>query len=45
MQQRLDKLISSQGTYTRKQAQQLIKDGINIDNIEEKLFGGGEEDE
>ena len=28
MQQRLDKLISSQGTYTRKQAQQLIKDGM-----------------
>lgn len=27
MLQRLDKLISSQGTYTRKQAQQLIKDG------------------
>lgn len=28
-----------------KRGQQLIKDGINIDNIEEKLFGGGEEDE
>lgn len=27
-QQRLDKLISSQGVYTRKQAQQLIKDGL-----------------
>lgn len=28
-----------------KRGRQLIKDGINIDNIEEKLFGGGEEDE
>lgn len=28
MQQRLDKLISSQGAYTRKQAQQLIRDGM-----------------
>ncbi len=28
-----------------KRGQQLIKDGINIDNIEEKLFGCGEEDE
>lgn len=34
MQQRLDKLISSQGTYTRKQAQQLIKDGlVKVDGI------------
>lgn len=28
-----------------KRGQQLIKDGINLENIEEKLFGGGEEDE
>ena len=28
MTQRLDKLICSQGAYTRKQAQQLIKDGL-----------------
>lgn len=28
MQQRLDKLISSQGSYSRKEAQQLIKDGL-----------------
>ncbi len=28
MLQRLDKLISSQGSYTRKQAQQFIKDGL-----------------
>lgn len=34
MQQRLDKLISSQGSYTRKQAQQLIKDGlVKVDGI------------
>ncbi len=34
MQQRLDKLISSQGAYTRKQAQQLIKDGlVKVDGI------------
>lgn len=34
MRQRLDKLISSQGTYTRKQAQQLIKDGlVKVDGI------------
>lgn len=34
MLQRLDKLISSQGTYTRKQAQQLIKDGsVKVDGI------------
>ena len=34
MQQRLDKLISSQGTYTRKQPQQLIKDGlVKVDGI------------
>lgn len=33
-QQRLDKLISSQGGYTRKQAQQLIKDGlVRVDGI------------
>ena len=34
MQQRLDKLISSQGSYTRKQAQQFIKDGlVKVDGI------------
>ncbi len=34
MQQRLDKLISSQGSYTRKQAQQLIKDGlVKVDGV------------
>ena len=34
MLQRLDKLISSQGTYTRKQAQQFIKDGlVKVDGI------------
>ncbi len=34
MQQRLDKLISSQGTYNRKQAQQMIKDGmVKVDGI------------
>ncbi len=34
MLQRLDKLISSQGTYTRKEAQQLIKDGaVKVDGI------------
>ncbi len=34
MQQRLDKLIASQGTYTRKQAQQLIKDGlVKVDGL------------
>ncbi|MBP3442856.1 MAG: rRNA pseudouridine synthase [Clostridia bacterium] len=34
MLQRLDKLISSQGTYTRKQAQQLIKDGsVKVDGV------------
>jgi len=35
MQQRLDKLISSQGTYGRKEAQQLIKDGrVKVDGIQ-----------
>ena len=34
MQQRLDKLISSQGSYTRKQAQQFIKDGlVKVDGV------------
>ena len=34
MLQRLDKLISSQGTYTRKQAQQFIKDGlVKVDGV------------
>lgn len=34
MQQRLDKLISSQGSYTRKEAQQLIKDGmVKVDGV------------
>ncbi len=34
MLQRLDKLISSQGTYTRKEAQQLIKDGlVKVDGV------------
>lgn len=34
MQQRLDKLISSQGNYTRKEAQQLIKDGmVKVDGV------------
>lgn len=34
MLQRLDKLICSQGAYTRKQAQQLIKDGlVKVDGI------------
>ncbi len=34
MLQRLDKLISSQGSYTRKEAQQLIKDGlVKVDGI------------
>lgn len=34
MLQRLDKLISSQGTYTRKEAQQFIKDGlVKVDGI------------
>ena len=34
MTQRLDKLICSQGAYTRKQAQQLIKDGlVKVDGI------------
>ena len=34
MQLRLDKLISSQGKYTRKEAQQLIKDGlVRVDGI------------
>ena len=28
-----------------KRGQQLIKQGINLNNIEEKLFGCGEEDE
>lgn len=28
-----------------KRGQQLIKDGINLENIEEKLFGGGVENE
>ena len=35
MQQRLDKLISSQGSYSRKDAQQLIKDGrVRVDGIQ-----------
>ena len=35
MLQRLDKLISSQGEYSRKQAQQLIKDGVvKVDGIQ-----------
>ena len=35
MQQRLDKLISSQGVYSRKEAQQLIKDGlVCVDGIQ-----------
>lgn len=35
MQQRLDKLISSQGSFTRKEAQQLIKDGlVRVDGIQ-----------
>jgi 16S rRNA pseudouridine516 synthase len=34
MKLRLDKLISSQGLYTRKQAQQLIKDGlVKVDSV------------
>lgn len=34
MLQRLDKLICSQGAYTRKQAQQMIKDGlVKVDGI------------
>lgn len=34
MLQRLDKLISSQGSYTRKEAQQFIKDGlVKVDGI------------
>lgn len=34
MLQRLDKLISSQGTYTRKEAQQLIKEGaVKVDGV------------
>lgn len=34
MLQRLDKLISSQGTYTRKEAQQFIKEGlVKVDGI------------
>ena len=35
MLQRLDKLISSQGEYSRKQAQQMIKDGaVKVDGIQ-----------
>ena len=35
MQQRLDKLISSQGAYSRREAQQLIKDGrVKVDGIQ-----------
>ena len=35
MQQRLDKLISSQGSITRKEAQQMIKDGrVKVDGIQ-----------